>query len=109
MTKVIPRTAWVKGQSGNPSGRRRIVGDVREAARKYTTEAIETLAKIMRDAKQPGAARAAAANALLDRGYGRPAQVVDATITQKPMEEMSDAELIRIAAGADDEAPKLVN
>jgi hypothetical protein len=35
-----------KGQSGNPGGRPKIVGEVQELARRYTKEAIETLATI---------------------------------------------------------------
>jgi len=32
-----------KGQSGNPGGRPKIVGEVKELARTHTAEAIETL------------------------------------------------------------------
>jgi hypothetical protein len=69
---------WKPGQSGNPRGRPRVVADVREAARKWTAEAIETLAAIMRDKKAPPAARGAAATALLDRGWGKPVQQIEA-------------------------------
>jgi len=50
------------------------VGHVRELARQYTTQAIETLVSCLSDFK--GATRVAAACALLDRGYGRPAQAI---------------------------------
>jgi hypothetical protein len=60
------------GQSGNPGGRPRVVHEVRDLAMSFTTEAIETLASIMRNGKAPLQARAAAANALLDRAIGRP-------------------------------------
>jgi hypothetical protein len=60
------------GQSGNPGGRSLAQIDVRNAARKYTGEAIDTLVLVMRNGK-PGEA-AMAANALLDRGWGRPTQ-----------------------------------
>jgi hypothetical protein len=73
---------WQKGgPSPNPGGRPRQTGDVRELAKKYTAEAVETLAKIMRSEEAPPAARTAAASALLDRAYGRPAQAVDAMVT----------------------------
>jgi hypothetical protein len=49
-------------------------------ARKHTADAIKTLATIMRNAKAPPAARTAAASALLDRGYGRPAQTIEVTL-----------------------------
>jgi Family of unknown function (DUF5681) len=60
-----------KGQSGNPGGRPRAVGHVREIARQHTTAAVATLVSVMKNPKSP-AARVAAANAILDRGYGRP-------------------------------------
>jgi hypothetical protein len=67
-----------KGQSGNPTGRPKMPEDVkhvRELARDYTQEAIAALASVMADGSGP--ARVAAANALLDRGWGRAAQPVD--------------------------------
>jgi len=45
---------------------------VREPARKHTGEALATLAAVMRDEKVPAAARVRAAEAMLDRGWGRP-------------------------------------
>ena len=67
------------GQSGNPGGRRRKSDDdrkVEELARAYGVEAIKTLASIMRSAKAPASARSAAAQAVLDRGFGRPLQSI---------------------------------
>jgi hypothetical protein len=61
---------FLPGISGNPGGRPCEVGDVREMARDHTEEAIETLVDLMRHAKSD-AARGAAAQALLDRGYGK--------------------------------------
>ena len=63
---------FVKGVSGNPGGRPKVLGDVQELARQKSSEANTTIASIMHDAKAPPAARVAAANALLDRGYGKP-------------------------------------
>ena len=68
---------WRKGgPSPNPAGRPRVLRDVVEKAREYTVESIETLARIMRDEDQPGATRVAAADKILDRGYGKPTQFV---------------------------------
>ena len=57
------------------------MADVQNAAREHSGEAIETLAQIMRNPKAPAAARISAACALLDRGYGKPLQTVDANNT----------------------------
>lgn len=72
-----PATAWQPGQSGNPSGLPAGVGEVRALARQYTQQAITTLAEIMQDTHAPRPARVAAAEALLDRGWGKPQQQID--------------------------------
>ena len=68
------RSPLKKGQSGNPGGRPKVIAEVKELARKYTGEAIETLVSIMTSPKAAPAARVSAANSLLDRGYGKPPQ-----------------------------------
>ena len=60
-----------KGQSGNPGGRPRDEQKVAELARSCTREAIETLAELMRSANDE-LVRGTAAQALLDRGLGKP-------------------------------------
>jgi hypothetical protein len=60
---------WQPGQSGNPQGRASIKGEVETLARTHTIEAIETLVDLMRNGF-PDSVRAAAANALLNRGWG---------------------------------------
>ena len=44
----------------------------------HSANAIKTLSDIMINPKAPAAARISAACALLDRGYGKPLQTVDA-------------------------------
>ena len=68
-----------KGKSGNPSGRPREDPTLREAARSHTKEALDTLVAVMRAKRSPASAKVAAANALLDRGYGKPAQSMEVT------------------------------
>lgn len=65
------------GQSGNPGGRSKAPARVIELARAHTGTAIETLVQIMSASKAPPSSRVAAAQALLDRGWGKPAQPVD--------------------------------
>jgi hypothetical protein len=78
--------------------------ELREAAREFTDDALKALVKIC-NGGQSESARVSAANALLDRGYGRPVQTIDSTITRKPGEftGIPDAELERIAKGSDSE------
>jgi hypothetical protein len=85
-----------KGISGNPGGRPKVLGDVQELARKRSPDAINTLAAIMDDQKAPPAARVAAANSLLDRGYGKPTQPISQTLTKIDPSTMSDEELAAI-------------
>jgi hypothetical protein len=66
---------------------------------------LETLVRIMKDENSPPGAQALAANSLLDRAYGRPAQTIDANLNRKSVDQMSDAELMAIAAGAEEEPP----
>lgn len=50
--------------------------DIRSLARKHTKKAINVLAGIMNQPEAPAAARVAAANVLLDRGWGKAAQPI---------------------------------
>jgi hypothetical protein len=98
MTRT-PQGQWRKGQSGNPGGLPKGFGSVREAARQHTAAAIATLAGVMADDEAPPAARVTAANALLDRGWGKP--TADMTVqTKRDPDDYTDAELIAIIAGA---------
>ena len=89
-----------KGVSGNPGGRPKIKVDMRERVRVHAGAAIDTLLAVMSDSKAPPAARVSAAIAILDRGYGRPAQAVYQQVTRHA-DELSDAELIAIATGGE--------
>ena len=66
---------WVKGMSGNPGGRPKLEVSIRDLAQQNSMEALETLVQVMRTGK-PGE-RLIAANAILDRAYGRPTQSVE--------------------------------
>ena len=62
---------FVKGYSGNAGGRPKDEHNIAEFARSYSTEAIDTLVDLMRSAKDDRV-RGTAAQALLDRGFGKP-------------------------------------
>ena len=61
---------FAPGQSGNPGGRPKDEHRVAELARSYTLEAIDTLVELMREGKDERV-RGTAAQALLDRGWGK--------------------------------------
>jgi len=63
-----------KGQSGNPRGRPKHKDRIRALARRHTAAALAALAEIAKRGASESA-RIAAANALLDRGWGKPATV----------------------------------
>ena len=76
-----------KGQSGNPGGRPRDEQKVAELARSYTTEAIETLVELMRSGNDERV-RGTAAQALLDRGWGKPKVEVMADVASSYVEAL---------------------
>lgn len=63
-----------KGRSGNPGGRPKLIGHVRELAKAETEASIRALVRVRDDKKAPPASVVAAAQALLDRGWGKPSQ-----------------------------------
>jgi hypothetical protein len=89
---------FTAGQSGNPGGRPKAIREVQELARAHTVTAIEKLAEIAENGKSESA-QIAAAVALLDRGWGRPAQTLHATHTldERDAAELTYAELMEIA------------
>lgn len=52
---------------------------IAEMAKEYGQQALQTLVDVATDNGAPHAARVSAANALLDRGYGKPPQALDHT------------------------------
>src|SRR4051812_28256578 len=68
--RKAPSSAWRPGHSGNPGGRPKASAEVRDLARHHGREAIERLVALMHSKNESVAVRAA--EALLDRGYGRP-------------------------------------
>ena len=71
------------GQSGNPSGRPKSDITLRDLAREHTAAALAALVEALTDPKT----RVQAAQALLDRGYGRAAQVVAGDADGGPVQQ----------------------
>ncbi len=67
------------GQSGNPAGRPKMPKEVKEAFRKATPEAVKILKQILLNPEARDTDRLRAAEIILDRAYGKPAQAVDIT------------------------------
>lgn len=102
-----------KGQSGNPGGlRHRAIADLSRESRKYAGLALDTLVRICRKGNERN--QLAAARELLDRGYGRALQTIDASIIRKKLSELSPSELDTFEArlvtdAADDVADEQVD
>jgi hypothetical protein len=119
---VVNRTTkgrFVKGESGNPLGRpkdlsippvyapdltaadRRPIPNLVVEARKYSGLAVDTLVELTKNT-HTDSTRYNAATALLDRGYGRPAESLDlhlsADAITKRLSDMTDAELAALEA-----------
>ena len=65
-----PASAWRPGQSGNPRGRPKAPFDIAAMCREHAPEAVATLVAALRDPRH----KVAAAEALLNRGFGKPVQ-----------------------------------
>ncbi|OSI82114.1 hypothetical protein BSZ21_00145, partial [Bradyrhizobium canariense] len=57
--------------------KQRTLTEIKSLARTHTAVAMKTLVQIMRDKEAPAHARVAAANAILDRGWGKPVQPIE--------------------------------
>jgi len=57
--------------------------EIRSLARLHTVSAMKTLAAIMNEPSAPHSARVMAANAILDRGWGKPEVKVEAEHTHR--------------------------
>lgn len=71
-----PNPGYKPGKSGNPGGRPKIDREIRELAQTYSIEAVKVLSGIMLNTEYTPRDRAYAANSILDRAVGRPAQAV---------------------------------
>lgn len=67
---------FAKGKSGNPGGRPKEHGDLRELARAASPRMLQHLIDIADDEENSAKARTTAASHVLDRAYGKPAQTL---------------------------------
>jgi hypothetical protein len=94
---------------GNPSGRPKEDQTITELARAYCPRAIEVLGELMNDAKATASARVMAAERILDRAYGKPAQFQTNQAGEfKKAIDMTDDELAAIVAAGRSKVLELV-
>jgi len=68
-------------KAGTPN---KATGHIREIAQAHGADAVALLRKVMDDDTAPPAVRVSAANALLDRGYGKPTDRIEhADVTEQ--------------------------
>lgn len=86
---------FVKGKSGNPSGRPKVIladgKSLADLAREHTERAVMVLVEVMESEGAAEAARVSAANAILDRGWGKPKQEMDLNVKEDRAEVLARA------------------
>lgn len=91
---------WKKGQSGNPKGRppEAPVTEIRELAKRHTPAALKVLVEALKD--DNGRTRIAAAEVLLDRGWGKATQHIEANVNVIDQLSHEDKRALLEALGA---------
>src|SRR6266403_890718 len=88
---------FLPGVSGNPSGRPKGAGEIRELARQYVPDALAKIASLVRSNDEKVAL--AASQEILNRVFGRPLQAVEAETVKWDMGQLYLAALRMNAAG----------
>src|SRR4051812_37020165 len=82
------------GQSGNPGGRPKALKEIQGLARSHAPAALDLLVQIAKSG-QSEQARVAAANAILDRAIGKPAQAITGEGGEGPVLAAITVEFVR--------------
>lgn len=100
-----PENAPARLPAAGKTSRARTLTEIRSLARSHTRTAIRVLVGIMRSDDATPAARLSAANAILDRGWGKAAQLVE-NGEELPMQMVHRVErvIVHPKDGADTEA-----
>ena len=84
-----PGRPFKKGESGNPAGSKPRDPELQALAREYSVPALRKIVAIMESPETEDDTALRAAGMIIDRGYGKAAQVVDV----ERLDVMTDAEL----------------
>ncbi|MGY3074799.1 uncharacterized protein (UPF0147 family) [Bradyrhizobium sp. LM6.10] len=102
MTEVVKCNLLSQNALARAAARRalkqRTLTEIKSLARTHTAVAMKTLVQIMRDKKAPAHARVSAANAILDRGWGKALQPI-ASEDGKPLEFVHRIERVIVHPG----------
>jgi hypothetical protein len=90
--------SWVKGQSGNPGGRPRVAGVIRDLARADCEDAYKKIAAIMRG-PDPGPALAASKMILKYAGVERALGAEDGPEKEELRDDIPTARLLELKRG----------
>lgn len=93
MTWTTDNNPHTTGKFVNGGGKRKVPRDLAKLARTYTTESIEEIVDIMRNAKKPSD-RLKAAEILLDRGYGKAPLKIELTKSDLDDTKKSEFQLL---------------
>jgi Family of unknown function (DUF5681) len=83
-----------KGKSGNPSGRPKIVSEIKELAQQHAPEAFKKVVGLLKSDDERVAF--VAAQEILNRAYGKPTQSMEVT-RKRDASDFDDTELYAIA------------
>jgi hypothetical protein len=85
---------YVKGVSGNPSGRPKTVAEVRDLARQFTAQMVHTMVSIAMDTEERGQVRLQAADIVLTRAWGTAQAYQGDTVDIQGVEQLSSSQLM---------------
>ncbi|WP_247436874.1 hypothetical protein [Bradyrhizobium sp. 44] len=102
MTEAVTHNLLSQNALARAAARRalkeRTLTEIKSLARTHTPVAMKTLVQIMRDKEAPAHARVSAANAILDRGWGKALQPL-ASEDGKPLEFIHRIERVIVHPG----------
>jgi hypothetical protein len=102
--QTLSKRGGARPNAGRKAGvPNKATAEIKEIAQQYTQKAIKALAQIV-ETGESEAARVSAANAILDRAYGKPSQAIvgggDGDKPIRHVHELSDEALAKIATAA---------